>query len=47
MIVLASVLVLLLVGVVVVVLARTVRADGLGHRPPPATRAHAEGVRTW
>ncbi|MFC0647340.1 hypothetical protein [Cellulomonas phragmiteti] len=36
----AAVLLLLLV---LVQLARTVRGDGLGHRPPPARSAEGEG----
>ncbi|MBD7918916.1 hypothetical protein H9657_11590 [Cellulomonas sp. Sa3CUA2] len=30
-----------------VVLVRTVRADGLGHRPPPAGRPGVRDGRTW
>ncbi|UZN01686.1 hypothetical protein [Cellulomonas sp. S1-8] len=39
----------LLLGLVALGLAlvRTVRDDGLGHRPPPATRPGATQDRTW
>ncbi|WP_043598990.1 hypothetical protein [Cellulomonas flavigena] len=39
---LAYALLLLVLAGTAVALARTVRADGLGHRPPP--RSHADGV---
>ncbi|MBO3086939.1 hypothetical protein [Cellulomonas dongxiuzhuiae] len=33
--------------VVLAVLVRTVRADGLGHRPPPPSRPGGERDRAW
>ncbi|WP_168800558.1 MULTISPECIES: hypothetical protein [Cellulomonas] len=42
-------LVLAVLGVVAlaVALARAVRADGLGHRPPPPSRHVPFGGRAW
>lgn len=32
---------------VLMALARAVRTDGLGHRPPPPCRPQGDGYRAW